>query len=398
MIKIRNRKECCGCGACEQICPRRCISMMPDKEGFLYPEINSTNCVNCGLCEKACQYINNKNKNDSLQSQYYFIHNNEEIRGKSSSGGVFICFAEEIIKRKGVVFGACFDKNFDVEISYAETLEDCWKFVGSKYVQAKVGNAYQIAKKFLLENRIVLFTGTPCQINGLQHYLGRKYDNLVKLDFTCHAIPSPSIWKKYLGEIRGKHIIRSVNFRDKVVSGWNNYGLTITGKYNDSERTLVSEGNRQNSYMKGFLRYLYDRPSCSNCISRCFSSSSDIMIGDFWNVGKYHSESIFNDNKGVSIVLAISEKGNSLIHALGQYGKIERIAQEEVEMDKSHDCILKSASQHPFRKVFFFLNRIGLPLRLNIWICLEPFSILKNLLRPFKRLITKLKQHALKNE
>lgn len=390
MIEKINKNECCGCGACEQICPKHCISMKPDKEGFLYPEFKSAYCVNCGLCESACQYINKKKENDSLLSQYYFIHNDEKIREKSSSGGVFICLAEEIIKRKGVVFGACFDKNFDVEISYAESLEDCWKFVGSKYVQAKVGNAYKIAKKFLLENRIVLFTGTPCQINGLQHYLGKKYDNLVKLDFTCHAIPSPGVWRKYLDEVRGKYIVHSVNFRDKVVAGWNNYGITIVGKSNGFERILVSEGNKQNSYMKGFLRYLYDRPSCSNCASRGFSSSSDIMIGDFWNVGKYHSESIFNDNKGVSIILVLSEKGNNIIQTLEHYGKIERITQEEVEMDKAHDCILKSASQHSFRKLFFSLNRIGFPLRLNIWICLELFPFFKGLFRPFKRFVKKL--------
>ena len=390
MINVKNRNECCGCGACEQICPKKCITMKTDKEGFLYPVVNQNNCINCGLCEKACQYANLSKKKDSPLAQYYFINEDDDIRKKSSSGGVFICLAEETIKKGGVVFGASFDKNFDVEISYAQTLDECWKFVGSKYVQAKVGNAYKQAKSFLNENRLVFFSGTPCQINGLQHYLGKEYDNLIKMDFTCHAIPSPMIWSKYLKSIKGTCSIKSVNFRDKEVSGWNNYGLTIMGECSNTEKKLVSEGNKQNTYMKGFLQYLYDRPSCSNCVSRNFASASDIMIGDFWNVEKYHSESFFNDNKGVSIAMAVSEKGKNVLDTLGTYGKMGEIALNEMEMDKSHDCILKSAPQHPFRNVFFSLNRIGMPLKMNIWLCLEPLSFAKRLLRPFKRMIKKL--------
>ena len=358
MIEIQNKKNCCGCGACEQICPKRCISMKLDKEGFLYPHIDFNNCINCGLCNKTCQYINRTEKRNWPISQYYFIHNNETIRKKSSSGGVFICLAEEVIKQKGIVFGACFDKKFNVEISYADTLNECWKFVGSKYAQAQVGTAYRAAKKFLLENKIVLFSGTPCQINGLQHYLGKEYDNLIKLDLTCHGIPSPSIWKKYLKSVSGKYAVHSVNFKDKEVSGWNNYGLTIVGKRGNQERTLVSEGNRQNAYMKGFIQYLYNRPSCSNCASKGFSSSSDIMIGDFWNVEKYHSESMFNDNKGVSIALAISKKGNQYLQMLHAYGKIDSIPFEEVELNNMHTCIIKSACSHPFRCIFFILNNL----------------------------------------
>ena len=179
MICLNNKQECCGCGACEQICPKNCITMKRDGEGFLYPVVNEANCIKCGLCEKVCQYLT-PNSQGGILSSYYFIHNNDDVREKSSSGGVFICLAEEVIKNDGVVFGACFDDDFNVILSYAETLEDCWRFVGSKYVQAKVGNAYRQAKKFLLENRTVLFSGTPCQINGLQHYLGKTYDNLIK--------------------------------------------------------------------------------------------------------------------------------------------------------------------------------------------------------------------------
>ena len=361
-----SKGNCCGCGACEQICPKKCISMLPDEEGFLYPVVDSTRCIKCGLCERVCQYSNKNKENKILLEQYYFIHNDKDVRNKSSSGGFFICLAEEVIKRNGVVFGACFDENFDVVISYAETLDECWKFVGSKYVQAKVGHAYRYAKKFLQEKRLVLFSGTPCQINGLQHYLGDCYENLLKLDFTCHAIPSPLIWNKYLKTIKGKYFIQSVNFRDKEISGWNNYGLTIIGYHNSMKKKLVAEGNRQNLYMRGFLQYLYDRPSCSNCVSRNFFSTSDIMIGDFWNVDKYHSDSFFNDNKGVSIVLVLSEKGRNFFKKVKNCGKEGCIPVEEIEMNASHDCILKSAPKHACRKIFFLLNQIGIPLKINI--------------------------------
>lgn len=391
MIFVKNKKECCGCGACEQVCPKHCISMKCDKEGFLYPDVNLTDCINCGLCEKACQYINKREKKNQPLEQYYFIHGNDDIRRKSSSGGVFICLAEEVIKNNGVVFGASFDDSFNVEISYAENIKECWKFLGSKYAQAKVGNAYQLVKKFLVANRLVLFSGTPCQVNGLQHYLGKDYDNLIKLDFTCHGIPSPGIWKKYLSSIKGNYCIQSVNFKDKDVSGWNNYGITIVGKKNGEEKKLVSEGNRQNPYMKGFIQYLYNRPSCTNCASKSFSSSSDIMIGDFWNVEKYHSEPIFNDNKGVSIAMAVSEKGNEVLQKLYAYGRINPISLEELEMDRQHICILKSATQHPFRKVFFTLYHLNLPLKINIWLCLEPFNYARKVRGLMKKIMRKKK-------
>lgn len=371
MIELKNKKKCCGCGACEQVCPKHCISMQYDKEGFLYPVCDFTSCINCGLCEKVCQYSNVNVQTRTPQEQYYFIHDNNDTRRKSSSGGIFICLAEEVIKNKGVVFGASFDSDFNVELSYAESLDDCWKFVGSKYVQAKVGNAYKFVKKFLQENRQVLFAGTPCQINGLQHYLGKDYDNLLKLDFTCHAIPSPVIWSKYIKAIKGKYRIQSVNFRDKEIAGWRNYGITIIGDRDGISKVLVSSGNRQNLYMKGFIRFLYDRPSCSNCASREFKSTSDIMIGDFWGVEKYHSEPLFNDNKGVSIAMAVSEKGIEYLNRIRSYGQMGQIPVEELEMDKSHDCIVKSAPQHPNRKMFFFLYQIGLPLRFCIWFCLN---------------------------
>ena len=386
MIEKINKKLCCGCGACEQICPKRCISMQQDKEGFLYPVVDSAKCINCGLCEKVCQYSHVNNNCRTLLEQYYFIHGDSDTRRKSSSGGVFICLAEEVIKKNGVVFGARFDDDFNVEISYAESLDECWKFVGSKYVQAKVGNAYKLAKVFLQEDRLVLFSGTPCQINGLQHYLGKDYDNLLKMDFTCHAIPSPLIWSKYLKVIKGKYEIQSVNFRDKEKSGWRNYGITIIGNNNGNSKVLVSSGNKQNLYMKGFIHFLYDRPSCSNCVSRKFRSTSDIMIGDFWGVEKYHSEPLFNDNKGVSIAMAVSAKGMNFLRKLRSYGQMGQISVDELEMNKSHDCILKSAHQHSCRSIFFLLNQFGLPLKLNIALCLNVFSKVSLLYRKVKSL------------
>lgn len=386
MICINEKKDCCGCGACEQICPKHCISMREDKEGFLYPFVEIDACVKCGLCEKVCQYLNVFERNSSPLFQYSFVHADDDVRKKTSSGGIFICLAEEILKKNGVVFGACFDDFFNVKLSYAETLVDCWNFVGSKYVQASVGDAYKNVKRFLMENRPVLFTGTPCQINGLQHYLGRNYKNLLKMDFTCHAIPSPAIWKNYLKSVKGCFSIHSVNFRDKDVAGWRNYGLTIFGKKDDNQEIkLVSEGNRQNLYMKGFIRNLYDRPSCSNCVSKGFSSSSDIMIGDFWNVEKYHHEAIFNDNKGVSIAMAVSEKGNDYLKRLTAYGRLSYISQTELEMDKSHDCIMHSMPQHPHRKTFFFFYRLGIPLKVNIWLCLDFVIALKKICIKLKK-------------
>ena len=175
MIEIKDKKDCSGCNACYSICPKNAIKMEYDKYGFKYPIVDKSKCINCGLCDKICPILNKKEEKEKSILSYACYNKNSNERLNSSSGGIFILFAKEIIKRNGVVFGVTFDKNNKVIHDYAENENDLKKFTGSKYVQSDIGDSYRKAKNFLESDRYVLFTGTPCQIEGLKAYLKKDY-------------------------------------------------------------------------------------------------------------------------------------------------------------------------------------------------------------------------------
>lgn len=199
MISILDKKKCCGCSACAQRCPKHCIKMIEDSEGFLYPKVDGDTCIDCGLCERVCP-IQNPGEDRVPLAVYAAKNPNEVIRRQSSSGGIFTILAEQIIDEGGVVFGAAFNDKWEVEHSYVENKEQLVKFRGSKYVQSKIGESYKDAKSFLKEGRRVLFSGTPCQIAALKKYLRKNYENLFTVDFICHGVPSPGVFRTYLQE------------------------------------------------------------------------------------------------------------------------------------------------------------------------------------------------------
>ena len=200
MINIIDKKNCCGCNACVQHCPKSCITMQEDGEGFLYPIVDQEVCIDCGLCQKVCPVLNQGEERKPLQ--VYAANNpNEEVRMQSSSGGVFTLLAETIIQEGGVVFGVRFNDDWEVIHDYTETKEGLAAFRGSKYVQSRIGESYCQVERFLKKGRKVLFTGTPCQIAGLNLFLRKEYDNLLTVDFICHGVPSPGVWKSYLEEL-----------------------------------------------------------------------------------------------------------------------------------------------------------------------------------------------------
>ena len=196
-IDTLEKKDCSGCMACMNICPKNAIMMKEDKNGFKYPKIDEKLCIDCGLCSKACPVINKLKENLYNIKVYACKNKDENIRKKSSSGGLFTLFAKYILDQEGVVFGAKYDENLRVIHDYIEKDDNINEFRGSKYVQSDINSTYAKAKKFLSNGRKVLFTGTPCQIEGLITYLGKNYSNLYTQDFICHGVPSPKVWKKY---------------------------------------------------------------------------------------------------------------------------------------------------------------------------------------------------------
>lgn len=312
---VVHKKQCCGCEACAQICPRHCIKMQPDKEGFLYPLTDTQNCINCHLCENVCPTIH---KNATREpSKINLVKNpNENIRIQSSSGGAFSIIAEQIIKEHGVVFGAYFDKDWNVIHGYIENIEDLQKFRGSKYVQSHVANTFHDVKKFLIQGRKVLFSGTPCQIAALDKFLNcQEYDNLYKLDFICHGVPSPGIWQAYLNDITlNNKTIDKISFRDKI-HGWKNFSMAITFATTDATKGYTKyEPIDKNPYLKGFIANLFLRPSCHNCNFKHFSSKSDITLADAWGMWEYAPEQF--DDLGSSLLISFTPKAQTLIKTL----------------------------------------------------------------------------------
>ena len=199
MIHIIDKHDCCGCSACVQKCPKQCISMREDDEGFLYPHVDEAECIGCGLCEAVWPLLN---VGEPVDANKVLAAKNRDDgeRMASSSGGVFIALAKDVIRRGGVVFGAVFDERWEVKHTYAETLDGVRRMMGSKYVQSRVESSFRDAEKFLRAGREVMFVGMPCQIAGLRGYLHKDYDGLLAVELLCHGAPSPGVWRKHLGE------------------------------------------------------------------------------------------------------------------------------------------------------------------------------------------------------
>lgn len=319
MIRITDKSLCCGCGSCAQRCPQHCITMESDEQGFLYPRVDDKQCVDCGLCERVCPIINHREARQPL-AVYAAINPDEEIRLKSSSGGIFSMLAEQTINRGGVVFGAKFDANWNVIHDYTETIEGIAAFRGSKYVQSLIGDNYRKAEEFLKQGKVVLFTGTPCQIAGLKHFLGIDYENLLTLEVVCHGVPSSLVWKDYLKSVlcnlqsalNKPNIF--ISFRDKS-KGWKDFCLNISlyevgDRGEQSKVELLKESHRMNLFMQLFLNNFCLRPSCYSCPLKCGKSHSDCTIGDFWGIDK--ASPLF-DNKGTSLLIVYSNKAQKCI-------------------------------------------------------------------------------------
>ena len=299
MIHITDKQNCCGCSACAQRCPKQCITMQEDNEGFLYPKVDESACIDCGLCEKVCPMITPYEAHEPIQT-LAAVNKNDEVRLKSSSGGIFSILAEKVIREGGVVFGARFDDQWQVVIDYTETLEGINDFRGSKYLQASTGDTFKQCENFLKAGRLVMYSGSPCQIAGLKHYLRKEYDNLLLVDFGCHGVPSPKVWQKYLDEIVGSRDINSTSMRAKT-NGWRKFNFEMSFN-RDNSTILLSSPASKNDYMRAFLNNLILRPSCHNCKAKECRSHSDITIADYWGIWNVAPELYDDKGKGRRII------------------------------------------------------------------------------------------------
>lgn len=344
MEVLEDMKKCCGCHACYNICPKRAIKMEEDEKGFKYPTIDPKKCIKCGLCKKVCPVLNNKESRNE-PTAYAAYNKDEAIRKQSSSGGIFTLLAEEILDRNGVVFGASFDKEFKVCHTYIESKDELLKFRGSKYVQSSIGDTYKKAKIFLENDKYVLFTGTPCQIEGLKSFLNKDYEKLYTQDIICHGVPSPKVWEKYkeYRNKKDKNELKKVNFRNKD-NGWKEYNMDF--EYN---RFQYKINHNNDLYMKAFLRNTILRDSCYNCQFKKKNRISDITLADFWGIEKVLPQ--MDDNKGTSLVIVNTEKGKELIEKIKSKIMFKQVNLEDAI--KYNPSMVSSSTKDKNRDKFF---------------------------------------------
>ena len=355
MILLQEKSNCCGCEACVQVCPKHCIDFLQDNEGFFYPKVNVEACINCGLCDKVCPILNVYEEHKP-QEVLAAVNKNDIVRSESSSGGIFTVLSSDIISSGGAVFGVRFNERWQAVFDYADTIDKVAAFRGSKYLQARIGNSFTQCKTLLDTGRMVLFSGTPCQIAALNHFLRKPYSNLLTVDFICHGVPSPKVWNQYLEEVidAGKNAISDVKFRNKK-NGLASFGLSLGYDKKNKILSLCSPITK-NAFMKAFLTNLILRPSCHFCPAKNGRSHSDITIADFWGIDKIAPE--IDDDKGTSLVMIHTEKGAKL----WERNDFKWVKTRYEDVLIYNPCVAKSAKPHFNREKFFcgFSNEVNL--------------------------------------
>lgn len=328
MELFSGKEDCCGCSACMSICPSHAITMKNDDQGFWYPVIDEEKCVDCGCCKNVCPLNNREVTAKEFDLKVFAVKNRDDnIRRNSSSGGVFYELANEILQRGGVVYGADFGKDFQIFHLRGKNLEDVRRMQGSKYVQSNLEGIFDSVKKDLIADKKVLFTGCPCQVDGLRHYLkGCKQDGLVTCDLICHGVNSPRVWKDYLAYISQKRKILKIHFRDKPL-GWHEFRMKIqmSGKE-------YLESPSYDFFFQAFSSAFILRDSCFSCKYASLHRKGDITMGDFWGIENVFPE--MDDNKGVSQVLVNTPVGQECFLRIS-----DRFIIKEVEIG---DCMQPS--------------------------------------------------------
>lgn len=348
MLNIKDKSQCCGCAACANICPRGCLHMQPDEEGFLHPVADKGRCVDCGLCERVCP-IKNAVKETAFPQEAYLVQNRDaQTRRRSTSGGAFTAIARAVLAQGGVVFGAAFEEGFHVRHVCVSREEELHRFQNSKYVQSEIGDTFALAKQYLESGSQVCFSGTPCQIEGLRRYLRKEYESLICVDVVCRAVPSPLVWEHYLQMQQARCAGRAANyvFRDKSKFGYQSTCMAIYGK--GSPKPIYQNGLDSDPYLKAFFSNICDRPSCYHCQFKKRYRVSDITLWDCFETKRLAPE--LDDNRGTTRVLIHSDKGRAVFEKIKEQLRFVQRSPEALTAD-AHE-MFHSVPENPGRAAF----------------------------------------------
>lgn len=311
LAQLAPQARCTGCTACASVCAFEALEMRPDERGFLVPQIDESKCKNCGACAKVCPVL--KARAPVAPRQVWIAKAKDAaLRQTSASGGVFTILAHKILEDGGVVYGAGWDKGFTVSHQRATNASELEPLRGSKYVQSDVRGSFKAVKSDLASGKLVLFSGTPCQVAGLHAFLGKPYENLITAALICHSITSPDTWAWYLEDLRksAKSEIVAINFRDKSDG---KAGHLMSVKFADSSENQFG-ALWENPYARVYFSLLNTRESCFACSFRSNRCGADLVIGDFWTPDRNHIG--FDDGKGVNAIIALSPRAEELVRVI----------------------------------------------------------------------------------
>lgn len=332
-------EKCTGCGACVQSCPKQCISWTEGEFRFKYPQIDKDICVNCGICERVCP-IDKVLQTPTTQKAYAAVHKDYQVLAKSTSGGAFTAIADAVFAQDGIVYGVAMMDNMQVKHIRTSNKEEFAVLRSSKYLQSDTGNTYQMVEQDLKQGKTVLYSGTPCQIDGLRHFLGKPYERLYTVDIVCHGVGSQAYFDKYLDFARKRYgNIKTLRFRSKEYVGWSCGGVVVTGSSDCLKK--IPYRDFDNYYYAYFLSGDIYRKSCYSCKYANMKRVGDFSLGDYWGVEKLHLP--LNTFNGCSLLVVNSDKATKFL------SKIETMNIKETRVDEaiSQNEQLKHPSRLP---------------------------------------------------
>ena len=333
--------KCTGCLACIEVCPHKLISCQNNEEGFLQPVVNNSKCINCGKCLNVCPAQTCKQKEEYIQKGFVSYSNDKKTYNNSASGGIFAELAKLVISKKGVAFGAAFI-NLEVRHIKIDKIEDIKMLQKSKYVQSNTQGIYNECKKELEKNKLVLFSGTPCQISALNNFLNKKYDNLITCDLVCHGVPSQETFDKYIEYENRKKSGKINKFEFRYKTKRKSSTHTFRYEMQKNKKTICKTGNYYESpFLLGFQKHVFLRKSCYTCDYANMNRISDITLGDFWNISNQYKK-----EKGISMIIINTFKGEKYLNLIRNNIFLEEMNIQFIK--NSNACLNKPTSKNPF--------------------------------------------------